>query len=112
MHSFILFPFTFTTKRAKGQFLFFKVCEHLNLMEKDYFGLSYTDSHEQTCWLDPTKEIKRQIRRQSEALSRALDILAAHEWRVGNPSALGRRASTGRLAVNVSLKVLQSPGRR
>ncbi|XP_039636996.1 band 4.1-like protein 2 isoform X7 [Perca fluviatilis] len=49
-------------KRAKGQYLFFKVCEHLNLMEKDYFGLSYTDSHEQKCWLDPTKEIKRQIR--------------------------------------------------
>ncbi|XP_070843658.1 band 4.1-like protein 2 isoform X10 [Chaetodon trifascialis] len=49
-------------KRAKGQYLFFKVCEHLNLLEKDYFGLTYTDSHEQTCWLDPTKEIKRQIR--------------------------------------------------
>ncbi|XP_059212002.1 band 4.1-like protein 2 isoform X6 [Centropristis striata] len=49
-------------KRAKGQYLFFKVCEHLNLMEKDYFGLSYKDSHEQMCWLDPTKEIKRQIR--------------------------------------------------
>ncbi|XP_032399557.1 band 4.1-like protein 2 isoform X11 [Etheostoma spectabile] len=49
-------------KRAKGHYLFFKVCEHLNLMEKDYFGLSYTDNHEQKCWLDPTKEIKRQIR--------------------------------------------------
>ncbi|XP_072218275.1 band 4.1-like protein 2 isoform X5 [Leuresthes tenuis] len=49
-------------KRAKGQFLFFKVCEHLNLLEKDYFGLSYKDSHEQKCWLDPTKDIKRQIR--------------------------------------------------
>ncbi|XP_030261564.1 band 4.1-like protein 2 isoform X9 [Sparus aurata] len=49
-------------KRAKGQYLFFKVCEHLNLLEKDYFGLTYTDSHEQKCWLDPTKEIKRQIR--------------------------------------------------
>lgn len=49
-------------KRAKGQYLFFKVCEHLNLMEKDYFGLTYVDNHEQTCWLDPTKEIKRQIR--------------------------------------------------
>uniref|UniRef100_A0A673BH92 FERM domain-containing protein n=1 Tax=Sphaeramia orbicularis TaxID=375764 RepID=A0A673BH92_9TELE len=49
-------------KRAKGQYLFFKVCEHLNLMEKDYFGLTYKDSHEQKCWLDPTKEIKRQIR--------------------------------------------------
>nr|XP_046229110.1 band 4.1-like protein 2 isoform X9 [Scatophagus argus] len=49
-------------KRAKGQYLFFKVCEHLNLMEKDYFGLIYKDGHEQKCWLDPTKEIKRQIR--------------------------------------------------
>lgn len=49
-------------KRAKGQFLIFKVCEHLNLLEKDYFGLSYQDSSEQKCWLDPTKEIKRQIR--------------------------------------------------
>ncbi|XP_019134572.2 band 4.1-like protein 2 isoform X8 [Larimichthys crocea] len=49
-------------KRAKGQYLFFKVCEHLNLLEKDYFGLTYTDTHEQKCWLDPTKEIKRQIR--------------------------------------------------
>ncbi|XP_053699883.1 band 4.1-like protein 2 isoform X9 [Synchiropus splendidus] len=49
-------------KRAKGQYLFFKVCEHLNLLEKDYFGLSFIDNHEQKCWLDPTKEIKRQIR--------------------------------------------------
>uniref|UniRef100_A0A668ADM0 Erythrocyte membrane protein band 4.1 like 2 n=1 Tax=Myripristis murdjan TaxID=586833 RepID=A0A668ADM0_9TELE len=49
-------------KRAKGQYLFFKVCEHLNLLEKDYFGLTYKDNHEQRCWLDPTKEIKRQIR--------------------------------------------------
>ncbi|XP_049612156.1 band 4.1-like protein 2 isoform X4 [Syngnathus scovelli] len=49
-------------KGAKGLFLFFKVCEHLNLLEKDYFGLAYADRHDQKCWLDPTKEIKRQIR--------------------------------------------------
>ncbi|KAM4633105.1 band 4.1-like protein 2 isoform 2-T2 [Polymixia lowei] len=52
-------------KRAKGQYLFFKVCEHLNLLEKDYFGLTYKDNHEQRSWLDPTKEIKRQIRSNS-----------------------------------------------
>ncbi|KAK3506866.1 hypothetical protein QTP70_030606 [Hemibagrus guttatus] len=50
------------TKRAKGQFLFQKVCEHLNLLEKDYFGLSFKDNADQRCWLDPMKEIKRQIR--------------------------------------------------
>ncbi|XP_030637760.1 band 4.1-like protein 2 [Chanos chanos] len=49
-------------KRAKGQYLFFKVCEHLNLLEKDYFGLSFKDNADQRCWLDPLKEIKRQIR--------------------------------------------------
>ncbi|XP_015214575.2 band 4.1-like protein 2 isoform X13 [Lepisosteus oculatus] len=49
-------------KRAKGLILFQKVCEHLNLLEKDYFGLAYKDNTDQKCWLDPSKEIKRQIR--------------------------------------------------
>ncbi|XP_072559286.1 band 4.1-like protein 2 isoform X2 [Paramormyrops kingsleyae] len=49
-------------KRAKGIVLFVKVCEHLNLLEKDYFGLCYKDHADQKCWLDPAKEIKRQIR--------------------------------------------------
>ncbi|XP_073527334.1 band 4.1-like protein 2 isoform X4 [Phyllobates terribilis] len=49
-------------KRAKGQSLFVKVCEHLNLLETDYFGLIYSDNAEQKNWLDPAKEIKRQIR--------------------------------------------------
>ncbi|KAJ8385901.1 hypothetical protein AAFF_G00178630 [Aldrovandia affinis] len=49
-------------KRAKGQYVFFKVCGHLNLLEKDYFGLTFKDAADQKCWLDPTKEIKRQIR--------------------------------------------------
>ncbi|KAK2516500.1 Epb41l2 [Columba guinea] len=34
-------------KRAKGQVLFDKVCEHLNLLEKDYFGLSFYENSEQ-----------------------------------------------------------------
>lgn len=49
-------------KRAKGQVLFSKVCEHLNLMETDYFGLIYRDNADHKNWLDPAKEIKRQIR--------------------------------------------------
>ncbi|KFO26856.1 Band 4.1-like protein 2 [Fukomys damarensis] len=49
-------------KRAKGQVLFEKVCEHLNLLEKDYFGLLFQESPEQKNWLDPAKEIKRQLR--------------------------------------------------
>uniref|UniRef100_A0A8C9KQI5 Protein 4.1 n=1 Tax=Panthera tigris altaica TaxID=74533 RepID=A0A8C9KQI5_PANTA len=49
-------------KCAKGQVLFDKVCEHLNLLEKDYFGLLFQESPEQKNWLDPAKEIKRQLR--------------------------------------------------
>ncbi|NXG81954.1 E41L2 protein, partial [Stercorarius parasiticus] len=49
-------------KRAKGQVLFDRVCEHLNLLEKDYFGLVFYENSEQKNWLDSSKEIKRQIR--------------------------------------------------
>ncbi|XP_057618000.1 band 4.1-like protein 2 isoform X18 [Chionomys nivalis] len=49
-------------KRAKGQVLFDKVCEHLNLLEKDYFGLLFPENAEHKSWLDPAKEIKRQLR--------------------------------------------------
>ncbi|KAE8602434.1 hypothetical protein XENTR_v10013990 [Xenopus tropicalis] len=50
-------------KRAKGQALYANVYEHLNLLETDYFGLTCQDSAYQKNWLDPTKEIKRQVRR-------------------------------------------------
>nr|XP_033819027.1 band 4.1-like protein 1 isoform X1 [Geotrypetes seraphini] len=49
-------------KHAKGQVLFDTICEHLNLLEKDYFGLTFCDSDSQKNWLDPSKEIKKQIR--------------------------------------------------
>uniref|UniRef100_A0A8C4RZX9 Erythrocyte membrane protein band 4.1-like 3a n=1 Tax=Erpetoichthys calabaricus TaxID=27687 RepID=A0A8C4RZX9_ERPCA len=49
-------------KRAKGQALFDKVCDHLNLLEKDYFGITFRDTENQKNWLDPAKEIKKQIR--------------------------------------------------
>ncbi|XP_073795979.1 band 4.1-like protein 1 isoform X22 [Danio rerio] len=49
-------------KLCKGQVLLDMVCEHLNLLEKDYFGLSFSDTECQKNWLDPSKEIKKQIR--------------------------------------------------
>uniref|UniRef100_A0A671LNG3 Band 4.1-like protein 3 n=1 Tax=Sinocyclocheilus anshuiensis TaxID=1608454 RepID=A0A671LNG3_9TELE len=48
-------------KRAKGQVLFDKVCDHLNLLEKDYFGITYRDAENQMNWLDVSKEMKKQI---------------------------------------------------
>ncbi|KAL6482599.1 hypothetical protein MHYP_G00074710 [Metynnis hypsauchen] len=49
-------------KSCKGQTLLDMVCEHLNLLEKDYFGLTFCDTDSQKNWLDPSKEIKKQIR--------------------------------------------------
>ncbi len=36
-------------KHAKGQELFMKVCDHLNLLEKDYYGLAI--------WETPTMKV-------------------------------------------------------
>ncbi|XP_029450430.1 band 4.1-like protein 2 isoform X4 [Rhinatrema bivittatum] len=47
-------------KRAKGQVVLDKVCKQLNLLEKDYFGLTFHDNEDQKSWLDAAKEIKRQ----------------------------------------------------
>nr|XP_002730402.1 PREDICTED: band 4.1-like protein 3-like isoform X1 [Saccoglossus kowalevskii] len=49
-------------KKSKGQALLDKVCDNMNLMEKDYFGLTYRDAADQKYWLDPVKDIKKQIR--------------------------------------------------
>ncbi|KAM9116357.1 protein 4.1 isoform 14-T17 [Pangshura tecta] len=48
-------------KHAKGQDLLRKVCEHLNLLEEDYFGLAVWDSPTSKTWLDSAKEIKKQV---------------------------------------------------
>ncbi|XP_042164001.1 band 4.1-like protein 3b isoform X22 [Oncorhynchus tshawytscha] len=53
---------TTVDKRARGQLLFAKVCDHLNLLETDYFGITYRDVENQKNWLDPNKELKKQIR--------------------------------------------------
>nr|XP_012295257.1 protein 4.1 isoform X11 [Aotus nancymaae] len=49
-------------KHAKGQDLLKRVCEHLNLLEEDYFGLAIWDNTTSKTWLDSAKEIKKQVR--------------------------------------------------
>ncbi|XP_048206642.1 protein 4.1 isoform X16 [Perognathus longimembris pacificus] len=49
-------------KHAKGQDLLKRVCEHLNLLEEDYFGLAIWDNTTTKTWLDSAKEIKKQVR--------------------------------------------------
>ncbi|XP_047239842.1 protein 4.1 isoform X3 [Girardinichthys multiradiatus] len=48
-------------KHAKGQELFMKVCDHLNLLEKDYYGLAIWETPTMKTWMDLAKEIRRQV---------------------------------------------------
>ncbi|XP_019906972.2 protein 4.1 isoform X1 [Esox lucius] len=53
---------TAVEKFARGQSVLDMVCDHLNLLERDYFGLTFYDTDNTKNWLDPSKEIKKQIR--------------------------------------------------
>ena len=34
----------------------------MDILEKDYFGLQYTDHNNVSQWLDPTKPVKKQVK--------------------------------------------------
>ena len=50
------------SKKALASDLYEQVFYSLDLIEKDYFGLQYTDSNNVQHWLDPTKPIKKQVK--------------------------------------------------
>lgn len=45
-----------------GSFLYEQVFYNLDIIEKDYFGLQFTDANHVKHWLDPTKPIKKQVK--------------------------------------------------
>ncbi|KAL3289458.1 hypothetical protein HHI36_022882 [Cryptolaemus montrouzieri] len=46
----------------KGKYLLEFVCQQLNLIEQDYFGLRYVDNTNQRHWLDLEKSINKQVK--------------------------------------------------
>ncbi|XP_053429285.1 band 4.1-like protein 2 [Nycticebus coucang] len=54
-------------KNSVGQALLDNVCDHLDVLERDYFGLMFYENVEEKIWLDPTKKIKTQMRNTSYA---------------------------------------------
>ncbi|XP_075214310.1 erythrocyte membrane protein band 4.1-like yurt isoform X2 [Lycorma delicatula] len=50
------------SKKAVGSDLYEQVFYSLDLIEKDYFGLQFTDANNVQHWLDPTKAIKKQVK--------------------------------------------------
>ena len=51
------------TKGEDAQKLFDRVCAHLNLIEKDYFGLRFVDNKKQRKWLDLSKNARKQLKK-------------------------------------------------
>ncbi|KAL5006748.1 hypothetical protein ScPMuIL_015554 [Solemya velum] len=49
-------------KKAIGHEVMEQIFYHLDLIEKDYFGLQYTDHHNVAHWLDPEKTVKKQVK--------------------------------------------------
>ncbi|CAI5656882.1 unnamed protein product [Oreochromis niloticus] len=49
-------------KKAKGEELFEQIMYHLDIVEKDYFGIRFMDSAQVPHWLDVTKSIKKQVK--------------------------------------------------
>lgn len=50
-----------------GNDLYEQVFYSLDLIEKDYFGLQFTDANHVKHWLDPTKPIKKQVKSNSSS---------------------------------------------
>ncbi|KFD55004.1 hypothetical protein M513_04186 [Trichuris suis] len=49
-------------KNYTGECLLNQICDQLNIVEKDYFGLRFVDSNHVRYWLDPTKLVVRQVK--------------------------------------------------
>lgn len=49
-------------RRGKGSEIFDQMCDHMNLLEKDYFGLSFMDTDNARSWLNHEKRISKQVK--------------------------------------------------
>ena len=47
-------------KSSNGQQLLERVFTHMDILERDYFGLKYLDTNSVSHWLDARKPIKKQ----------------------------------------------------
>ncbi|XP_051878248.1 FERM domain-containing protein 7-like [Pristis pectinata] len=55
-------------QKATGKVLFSCICQHLRLVEEDYFGVEFSNRHGNMVWLDPLKPICKQIRGEKNVL--------------------------------------------
>lgn len=53
-------------RKAMGSDLYEQVFYSLDLIEKDYFGLQFTDANNVQHWLDATKVVKKQVKSECQ----------------------------------------------
>jgi FERM domain-containing protein 3/5 len=51
------------SKHEDSQKIFDRICNHINLIEKDYFGLRFIDETKQRKWLDLGKNARKQLKK-------------------------------------------------
>ncbi|XP_077546677.1 erythrocyte membrane protein band 4.1 like coracle isoform X1 [Haemaphysalis longicornis] len=56
-------------RKARGEQLFDRVCEYLNLLERDYFGLTYRDAEDTRNWVNLEKSLSKQMKRRPWEMS-------------------------------------------
>ncbi|XP_015124223.1 uncharacterized protein LOC107046192 isoform X1 [Diachasma alloeum] len=59
----------YTDRKAKGQELLDQICQSMNLLEKDYFGLVYEDKHDPRNWLDLDRRIGKFLKNEPWSLN-------------------------------------------
>ncbi|XP_072896665.1 FERM, ARHGEF and pleckstrin domain-containing protein 2 [Hemitrygon akajei] len=57
-------------QKANGQALMDEICQSLNLVENDYFGLEFRNNRGNEIWLEPAKPIVKQVQRPKNTLFR------------------------------------------
>ena len=54
-----------------------KIHYQMDIIEKDYFGLQYTDHNHVSHWLDPSKPVKKQVKSKTP---QKLEIVESKKW--------------------------------
>ena len=54
-----------------------KIHYQMDIIEKDYFGLQYTDHNHVSHWLDPSQPVKKQVKSKTP---QKLEIVESKKW--------------------------------
>ena len=74
---------TIFQKSSNGQQLLERVFTHMDILERDYFGLKYLDVNSVSQWLDPRKPIRKQSKDKGKLTQALILFQIATDYIVG-----------------------------